>query len=132
MSEENVDIVRRGFMAAMEADWPTALATLHPDAEIHDFDIPDAGTYHGHAGWFAWLENWSESWDEWRVEDVEFRQAGQDGVVALFQMIATGGGSGVEVKRSDAILYRMETGLIVRMEYFNDQANALEAAGLSE
>ena len=47
-------------------------------------------------------------------------------------MIATGGGSGVEITRSDAILYRMESGLIVRMDYFNDQAKALEAAGLSE
>jgi hypothetical protein len=28
MSEENVELVRRGFMAAMEEDWPTALETL--------------------------------------------------------------------------------------------------------
>ncbi len=132
MSQENVEIVRRGFLAAMEEDWPTALATLHPDVEIHDFDIPDAGKYRGHDGWFAWLENWSESWDEWRPEDVEFREAGDDGVIALFQMIATGGGSGVEVQRSDAILYLMEAGLIVRLDYFNDQSKALEAAGLQE
>jgi hypothetical protein len=36
MSEENVEMIRRGFMAAMEEDWPTALGTLHADAEIHD------------------------------------------------------------------------------------------------
>ncbi len=127
-----MEVVRRGFSATMDADWQTALATLDGEAEIHDFDIPDAGTYHGHDGWFAWLENWSESWDSWRVEDVEFRAAGPDGVIALFKMIAKGGGSGVEVERRDAILYRLENGKIVRMEYFNDQAKALEAAGLSE
>ena len=43
MSEDNVEIPRRGFAATMDADWPTALATPHPDAEIHDFDIPDGG-----------------------------------------------------------------------------------------
>ena len=76
MADDNVEIVRRGFTAAMDADWQTALATLDRQVEIHDFDIPDAGTYDGHDGWFAWLENWSESWDAWRVEDVEFRAAG--------------------------------------------------------
>ena len=50
MSQENVELVRRGFTAAMEEDWPTALETLDPDVEIHDFDIPDAGVYRGHDG----------------------------------------------------------------------------------
>jgi ketosteroid isomerase-like protein len=130
MTEDNVEIVRRGFTATMDADWQTALATLGREAEIHDYDIPDAGTYHGHDGWFAWLENWSESWDSWRVEDVEFRAVEPDGAIALFRMIAKGGTSGLEVERRDAIVYRLENGKIVRMEYFNDQAKALQAAGL--
>ena len=45
-------------------------------------------------------------------------------------MIAKGGASGLEVDRRDAIVYRLENGKIVRMEYFNDQAKALQAAGL--
>lgn len=132
MPEDNVEIVRRGFTATMAEDWDTALATLDQDAELHDFDIPDAGTYHGHEGWFAWLENWSEGWESWRVEEVEFRAAGLDGVIALFKMIAKGSGSGIEVERRDAIVYRLVNGKIVRMEYFNDQAKALHAAGLSQ
>jgi ketosteroid isomerase-like protein len=55
MSEENVELVRRGFMATMQEDWETALATLDSDVEIHDFDIPDAGIYRGHDGFLAWL-----------------------------------------------------------------------------
>jgi len=47
-------------MAAMEEDWPTALETLHAEAEIHDFDIPDAGLYRGHDGFLAWLKGWGE------------------------------------------------------------------------
>ena len=43
MSEENVEVVRRGFAAALREEWPAALETLAPDVEIHDFDIPDAG-----------------------------------------------------------------------------------------
>jgi ketosteroid isomerase-like protein len=55
MSHQNVELIRRGFMAAMHEDWPTAFETLHANAEIHDFDIPDAGIYRGHDGFLACL-----------------------------------------------------------------------------
>jgi ketosteroid isomerase-like protein len=132
MSEENVELVRRGFMAAMEEDWPTALATLASDVEIHDFDIPDAGVYRGHEGFLAWLERWGEGWESWRVEDVEFRPVGADHVIALFRIIAKGGHSGMELERLDAITYRIDGGTIARMEYFNDQALAREALGMGD
>jgi ketosteroid isomerase-like protein len=131
MSRENVEVVRRGLTATLEEDWETALATLHPEAEIVDFDVPDAGIYRGHQGLFDWLTRWSESWDSWRIEDIELREAGTDQVVALFRLIASGRGSGVEVERPDAILYTVRDGLQVRIEYFNDQRQALAAAGLS-
>jgi ketosteroid isomerase-like protein len=132
MSDENVELVRRGFMAAMEEDWPTALDTLHADAEIHDFDIPDAGLYRGHDGFMAWLKGWGEGWESWRVEDPELRPVGDDHVIALFRIIARGGQSGMELERLDAITYRIEGGKIARMEYFNDQGAARASLGLSD
>ena len=125
--EDNVALVRRGFMAAMEEDWPTALDTLDPAAEIRDFDIPDAGVYRGHDGFLAWLEGWGEGWESWRADQPEFRAVGDDGVIALFRIVARGGHSGMEVERDDAIVYRIQDGRIVRMEYFNDQRRALES-----
>jgi ketosteroid isomerase-like protein len=127
MSQENVELVRRGFMAAMEEDWPAALATLDPAAEIRDFDIPDAGVYRGHDGFLAWLEGWGEGWESWRADDPEFRAVGKDGVIALFRIVARGGHSGMELQRDDAIVYRIQDGRIVRMEYFNDQRRALDS-----
>ena len=132
MSEENVEIVRRGFIALMEDDWPTALSTLHADIEVHDFDIPDAGVYRGHDGFREWLSNWGESWDEWWVDDVEFRAGSNSQVIALFKIVTRGKESGIEINRDDAIVYRLDAGKIVRAEYFNRQDAALEAAGLSE
>ena len=132
MSDENVELVRRGFMAAMEEDWPTALATLQSDVEIHDFDIPDAGIYRGHEGFLAWLKGWGEGWESWRAEDVEFRPVGDDHVIALFRIVARGGHSGMELERLDAITYRIEDGKIARMEYFNDQNLAREALDLRD
>jgi ketosteroid isomerase-like protein len=81
MSEDNVELVRRRFAAALVGDWQTALEALDPDVEIHDYDIPDAGgVYRGHEGY-----------------------------------------------RDDAVVYRMRAGRIVRVDYFNDQARALDA-----
>jgi ketosteroid isomerase-like protein len=130
MSEENVELVRRGFLAAMEEDWPTALGTLASDVEIHDFDIPDAGVYRGQDGFLAWLRGWGEGWESWRVEDAEFRSVDDDHVIALFRIVARGGHSGMELERQDAITYRIDDGKIARMEYFNDQAAARDAVGL--
>jgi len=130
MSEENVELVRRGFLAAMEEDWPTALGTLAPDVEIHDFDIPDAGVYRGHDGFLAWLRGWGEGWESWRVEDAEFRSVDDGHVIALFRIVARGGHSGMELERQDAITYRIDDRKIARMEYFNDQAAARDAVGL--
>ena len=132
MSQENVEIVRGGILATMDGDWDAALTRLHPDAEVRDFDIPDAGIYRGHEGWRTWLTGWSESWSDWRIEELDVRPAGVDHVIALFRMVTKGGGSGIQLERGDAIVYRLEAGLIVRMEYFNDQRKALEAVGLSE
>ena len=50
-------------MAAIEEDWPTALATLRADAEIHDFDElerRDAITYRVQDGAIARMEYFSD------------------------------------------------------------------------
>src|SRR5918992_955604 len=117
MSAENVELVQRRFGAALEDDWETALEAVDPDVEIHDFDLPDAGVYHGHEGLRAWVARWSEGWESWRMENPEFRDAG-DTVVALFTIVARGGHSGMELQRDDAIVYRFRSGKIVRLDYF--------------
>jgi ketosteroid isomerase-like protein len=130
MANENVEFVRRRFGAALEGDWTSALDKLDPEVEVHDFDLPDAGVYLGHEGFRAWLESWSDGWESWRMEDVEFRAAGEDGVIALFRVVARGRHTGIELERDDAIVYRLRGGKIARLDYFNDQRAALDAAGL--
>jgi ketosteroid isomerase-like protein len=130
MSDENVELVRRGFMATLEEDWETVLGLLDADVEIHDFDLPDAGVYRGPDGFLAWLRGWDEGWASWRLDDIEFRAAGDDQVIVLFRMIAKGGQSGMELERENAITYRIEGGKLARMEYFNDRERALSAVGL--
>ena len=47
-------------------------------------------------------------------------------------MTATGRGSGITVEREDALVYRLRDELIVRIDYFNNRRDALDAAGLRE
>ncbi len=132
MSDENVEFVRRRFAAALEDDWETALEALDPDVEIHDFDMPDAGgIYRGHEGYREWVMRWREAWESTRIEDAEFRAAGDDGVIVLFRMVAKGAHSGLELERDDAVVYRFRNGKIARVDYYNDQTRALQAAGVS-
>jgi ketosteroid isomerase-like protein len=130
MSEENVDIFREAFEASARTGEPV-LDVLDPEVEIYDHDIPDAGVYRGHAGFLKWVEDWSEAWEEFTMEPQRWIDAG-DQVVLVLQMTARGRGSGVEVKRRDALVWTIRDGKAFRVDYYNDESQALEAVGLSE
>ena len=55
-----------------------------------------------------------------------------DRVVSLFRISAVGAGSGLTVERGDAMVWVFRDGKLIRLDYFNDQQQALEAAGLSD
>ena len=55
MPDANVELVQRSWDASLAADWPAVLATLHPEAEIRDFDVPDSDIGRGHEGFFTFL-----------------------------------------------------------------------------
>ena len=130
MSQENVELVQRGLghlAATGEVLWETA----HPDLEIHDHDTPDQSDYRGYEGLTRWLEEWGAAWAAWSIEPEEFIDAG-DSVVVFIRMKAQGRGSGVEVERRDAQVWRLRSGKVVRGDYYNNRQQALEAVGLSE
>jgi ketosteroid isomerase-like protein len=130
VSQESVEIVQRGteqFMATGEPPWEM----IDEGVEVYDHDTPDQGDYRGHAGYARWLEDWGAAWAEWSIEPEEFLDAG-DSVVVFFRMRTKGRGSGVEVERQDAIVFKLRNGRIVRVDYYNDRKQALEAAGLTE
>jgi len=114
MSQKDVEIAQRGwehFLATGEPAWDT----LHAEVEARDHDIFDGREYRGHAGIQQWL----------------FEDAG-DQVIAVFQVKARGRGSGVELERQDAMVFKMRDGMTVRIDYYNSKQQALKAVGLEE
>ena len=129
MSQENVETARRFTEALDRKDYAAAATELSPNLEIDDTDIPEST---GADSFYAWLARWDAAWDTWRLEDLEIRPVGEDRTISLFKMIAKGKGSGIELARDDAVVAEYRDGKIVRMAYYNDQSQALEAVGLSE
>jgi ketosteroid isomerase-like protein len=129
MSPENVETTHRFTEALVRGDYAAAAAELGPSVEIDDTDIPEST---GTDSFYAWLARWDEAWESWRIEDLEVRPVGEDRTISLFKMIAKGKGSGIELARDDAVVAEYRDGKIVRIAYYNDQSQALEATGLSE
>ncbi len=128
MSQENVEIIKAAvahFVATGEPLW----STTAEDIEVHDHDIPDAGVYRGHAGYLQWLEDWAGAWSEFSLEPEEFIDV-EDRVVVVLRMRATGRGSGVTVERNDAMVVQVRDGSAVRLDYYNNQEQALQQVGL--
>ncbi len=121
--------MRRIADAINARDWDAVLTVLDPEVEIDDADIPEAT---GGDSFRAWLARWDEAWDSWHAEEIELRPAENDQVIALFTMVVKGRGSGVELRRQDALIASFRGGMAVKLGYYNDQAQALRAVGLAE
>jgi ketosteroid isomerase-like protein len=127
MSSENAEVLRRTVEAAGRKDYQAVLADLDPEVEIDDTDIPEST---GKDSFLEWLARWDQAWESWRLEDVAVRAAGDDRAIALFRIVATGKGSGIELSRLDALVASFRGGKVVKLGYYNDQALALEDVGL--
>jgi len=137
MSQENVEIVRRGFdefQGGLARGDPGAIfdsGIVAPDAEW----IPAPNTpglrpvYRGREGFVEFMRTWTEDF-QWSIDLERVIDAGDDRVVAMFHQRATGKASGATVELHMALLYELENGRVIRMQNFLDPADALEAAGL--
>jgi ketosteroid isomerase-like protein len=131
MSEENVEIVRRMYEAFHRGDADGALAHFDPEVVVDASRRVDGGIGHGREELSKIIIRWVGTFNEWREEIEEMRDLGN-----LVYVVATqrgrGKGSGVEVENRYALLYELRGDKITRMTVYQEPAQALEAAGLSE
>ena len=128
MSQENVARVRESMehlVATGEPEW----AALHEDIAVLDHDIPDADEYRGRSGFMRWLADWASAWSDYSLDLEEYLDA-NDSVVVVFLLRATGAGSGITLERRDAMVCKMRDLEVVRIDYYNNREQALEAVGI--
>ena len=137
MSKENVEIVRRVYMAVAQGDTEGVLAAYDPAVEW-DFrgspfrDFLKESVYRGHEGIRRFIgERYDDAWADIEDHLDEVIDAG-DQVVSVVTSRGRGRASGVEVNREHAGLWTIRAGNIVRVAWFGTRAEALGAAGLSE
>jgi ketosteroid isomerase-like protein len=80
----------------------------------------------------AYVQDWIDTFDQFKVEPLEVIDAGQDRVVAFFRMSGRAKLSGVETELTFAALYTVRDEKVVRGREYWTKEQALEAAGLKE
>ena len=134
MSQQNVEIVRRGWDAWLRSDLPRLFALFDSDIvwdTSHFRDWPESA-YHGVAGVERFLEEWLGVWDDYEMEVDDVLPAPDDRVVSLIHHRGKGRKSGLPMDMEMAQIATVRDGKITRLDNFDDRGQALEAAGLAE
>jgi hypothetical protein len=146
MSEENLERVRQVFelfrtrYSSFEGgigrdDLATASEIFHPDFVLDATRAPVIdlrGTYQGLAEVIDFWGRWLEAWESIDFED-ELTDAGDRVLAAIKRQTMKGKGSGVEVDFPPYWqVFTIRDGLVIRQALYLEEADALEAAGLSD
>jgi ketosteroid isomerase-like protein len=135
MSEENVEIATRWYEPAtgkneLLAAMPRTMALCHPEVE---WSAPEDGTvYRGREGVRQRLEEWLQSFGDYRYDVQRIIDCGGDDVLVEAIEVGRGLMSGAEVRSTNYELLTIRDGMIVRIREFYDEGDALAAAGLQE
>ena len=134
MSQENIEIVRRGieqFNQDFTSTEPN-LDWLAPDVVFDNSNAAlDAAIYRGHDGMRELMSLLRGMWKLQQGEAQEFIPVDEDRVIVPVRIVSVGRES-VEVVARAALLVTVGTGKITHMKAFQSKADALEAVGLSE
>jgi ketosteroid isomerase-like protein len=138
MSQENVELVRRGYEVSNKGG-PEAMisARIWSPEIVFDFspsEIPGLGVYHGYDEVSSFFE---EDWfgafpfEEWEVVFDELVDHG-DQAIAAHRQRGLGASSGAASELEQGLIFTLRDGAVVQVEIYGDPEKALEAAGLSE
>jgi len=133
MSEENVEVVQRGIETWNRRDLTTWLALFSSDAELDWTQArgPLKGVYRGPGEIETLWKEFFFTFEEAQIETTHgFTDAGSEVVVSNTSHFR--GRQGVEVSASSTWVFTVENGQFTRLRLFQERAEALEAAGLSE
>ncbi|HXQ78578.1 MAG TPA: nuclear transport factor 2 family protein [Gemmatimonadaceae bacterium] len=133
MSQENVQTIRRGIEAFDRRDKEAWLATFAPDAVmVPAREWPENAPIRGAEAIWDFYVDVNAAWEEDPYELGEIVEARDDAVVANARRESRGKASGAGVTFSYWLVVTFRHGKTIRVEWFTNRAEALEAAGLRE
>src|SRR6476469_1592407 len=134
MSQENVEVVRGHIEAFRRGDPPGALSHLDPHVvwDVSRIDLLDVTVAYGHEEFSQTIRHYIGAFEDYDFVAQRLTDLGSGAVLALLTEEGRGKSSGAPVRQSFAALYTVIDGKIARITFFPSEAEALEAAGLSE
>jgi ketosteroid isomerase-like protein len=130
-AERNEELYRRGIEAFNRRDLDAFLALADPDVVgISRVLAIEGESYRGHDGTREWWEDLLGVFPDFTVEVVWVREAGNLTVSELRNRAGGEGGAALEEHVWQVSEWRQ--GRVVRWQIHGTEADALEAAGLSE
>ncbi len=133
MSQENVKNARQVYEAWGRGDFTATVSLLDQNATlVIDASFPDGGeAFAGPEGFATYMRRFLAAWDTLTITGESFRAVG-DTVLIRVNQRGVGKGSGVPVDTTYFQLMTFRGGKIIRVDSILDEADALEAVGLSE
>jgi ketosteroid isomerase-like protein len=131
MSEENVEIVNRAITAINERDVDAYLALCRPDFELINQMAAIEGPNRGEQGIRSFFDGISEGTTRFELEVERLQPLDGDRVLGSLTLHVVSE-RGFPQRQPLTNLYELDGGKLLRVRVFNDRAEALEAARLSE
>jgi ketosteroid isomerase-like protein len=134
VSQENVEIVRRAFLASSSGDPASAREAYDPELEWDMSGVDgwaEKQVYRGDEV-LPFLQAWANSWRDWHFDIDEVLPAPDERVFVAIHEWAAGVETGASVDQRRFFVADLREGLIARLRMFSDRTDALRAAGLEE
>jgi ketosteroid isomerase-like protein len=124
----NVEIVRRAYVAFEQGDAETLRSLAAPDFVLHASPATDDKVHYGPEAMFEVYQAVHERWEDFRLEPLEFYDAGNR--VLVLGTLVTRSRDGEGLTSTVGQVWTLDQGKVVLMEAFLDSGEAIRAAGL--
>lgn len=128
MTQDVIDLAKRGFAAYNAGDLEALYGLLHPEVvAVIPSEYPNDGVYEGPERFRVMLGHWQEAWETIRAEPEDFIVEGDYVIVPVLQ-VARGRGSGAEVESRLAYLIGVRDDLLAEWRLCSSADDALMQA----
>jgi ketosteroid isomerase-like protein len=129
LTQGNVEIVRRAYEAIHARDVDRLKTMTTPDLVLRASPATDGKVHHGPEGIGEVFQAIRDRWQEFRVQALEFYDAGNR--VLVLGTILTKGKNEDGIASTAGQVWTLEDGKVASVEAFLDTESAIRAAGLT-
>src|SRR3954469_11384234 len=131
---ENIDAVNDAYRAFADEGLDRFLDHWTDDLDHRSIEgaPDDRGPIHGKEAMRGYVQDWIDTFDEFRIEPVELIDGDGDVMVAVLRYGGRAKLSGVETEETFGAVFTLRDGKIARGREYRTRDQALEAAALAE